>query len=565
MKKRFTKTTILKFGWVILALVGVLAGISKVDGMIAKDYSEISTYVSLDDAWDITINDDTYQNVTLTELRFQPVSKGTKITMQRMLPDDFGLEEGAMRFYVRHCSARMFIDGVQVYDYGSDRLAEGRTLGSGIQYINFPREYEGKTLRIELVMAEDEVLAKLDSIKLCEWKNAYRARITEARLPLFCGIFLSLFGLIFCVITIFALIFSIKYVRLFCISIFAICMGLWTLSYYNVLQIFAVPLYTISVINYVTLFLAPIPLTVYMHDPVEKLNSRPIKIFYQFFFAIATAFAFITILLHMLQIIHLAGVLKYMQMILLAGLLFFLLVLVLNLKFSNFENRLSVFGLLFIFICVAYDILGYNISRYLGITNLNVNAVSSIGIMVYICILFITFYIEMTKKMMEQKERDFLIRSAYTDELTQIHNRRYCMEYMNKLKEERDFKYTVICFDLNNLKTVNDTCGHAKGDLLIKSAAEVIAETFESHGFVSRTGGDEFVSVIRISDENEVLALMKQFQDNIDKKNLAVKDLDMSIAWGYASGSQSDNDIDKVYQLADDRMYMKKREMKGII
>lgn len=206
--------------------------------------------------------------------------------------------------------------------------------------------------------------------------------------------------------------------------------------------------------------------------------------------------------------------------------------------------------------------INYNNERYFGGQHSNVSGVASSGIMIFICIIFVSFYIEMTQKMMEQKERDILIKSAYTDELTQLHNRRYCMEYMNKLKEERSFKYTVICFDLNNLKFVNDTYGHAKGDVLIRSAAEVIAETFESLGVVARVGGDEFTAVIGTAEEEKLASLMEQFQQNIDRKNRAVKDLNMSIAYGYASGSQSDSDIEKVYQIADDRMYEKKKQMK---
>ena len=137
------------------------------------------------------------------------------------------------------------------------------------------------------------------------------------------------------------------------------------------------------------------------------------------------------------------------------------------------------------------------------------------------------------------------------------------MEYMSKLKEERDFKYTVLCFDVNNLKTVNDTYGHAKGDRLIRSAAEVIAKTFEPHGFVARVGGDEFVAVIKTSDESEISLLIEQFLRDTASKNQTVKDLNLSIAYGYACGSQSDHDIEKVYQVADDRMYEKKRQMKG--
>ena len=52
---------------------------------------------------------------------------------------------------------------------------------------------------------------------------------------------------------------------------------------------------------------------------------------------------------------------------------------------------------------------------------------------------------------MHEKEREILIHSAYYDELTEIHNRRYCSEYMNKI-EESDMQTTaVLCFDVNNL------------------------------------------------------------------------------------------------------------------
>ena len=50
-------------------------------------------------------------------------------------------------------------------------------------------------------------------------------------------------------------------------------------------------------------------------------------------------------------------------------------------------------------------------------------------------ILVVSFYMNLTRKLMWETERNSLIKSAYTDELTQLHNRRYCMEYINKIKE----------------------------------------------------------------------------------------------------------------------------------
>lgn len=558
------KKAVLKTIWIVFVLISMLVWIPQIDKLITKDYAVISECVLLDDAWDITINEDSFQNVLLTDFHFPAVGKGDTITMQRTLPSDWGLVEGVLRFYVRHDAVRMYVDEELIYEYGYDRLDKNQTLGSGYQFIKFPNEYQGKQLRIQLVTAEDDVFTKFDSVRLYEWENAYRVLITENRLPLFCGSFLILFGLIVSVITIVALFFSTKYIRLFCISLFAICMGLWSLSYYNVMLIFAIPLYSISLINYLVLYLAPIPLIIYIYEEVKNLKYKSLKVFYWIYFATELLAVFVAITLHTFNLVHLAGMFKYMQIIMLVGLLFFLLVLIMNLNNSRYEGKLSVVGLLIVIACVAYDMLGYNAGRYFGKDYFNLRGVTSSGIMMFICILFVSFYIEMTQKMMEQKERDFLIKSAYTDELTRLHNRRYCMEYMNKLREERNFKYTVICFDLNNLKTVNDTYGHAKGDVLIRSAAEVIAETFESYGVVARMGGDEFVAVIGTADEEKLASLMKEFVQNIDRKNRVIKDLNMSIAYGYASGSQSDSDIEKVYQTADDRMYEKKKQMRKL-
>lgn len=557
------KKLVLKIIGVALVLASTLFWISRVDGMITEELEEASECVILEDAWDITINETVYPNVLLTEFRFPAVRKGDRITMQCVLPSDWEPVEGALRFYVRHNAVRMYIDGNQICEYGFDRLAAGKSLGSGYQFVKFPNEYKGRTLRIELVMAEDKVFTKLDSVRIYEWENAYRLIATEGRLPLFCGSFLILFGLIVCGITAVALIFSVKYVRLFCISVFSVSMGLWTLSYYNIMQIFTIPLYSVSLINYLALYLAPIPLTVYIRKEVENLENRILKIFYWSFLIAEVTAVCAAILLHAFDIVHMAGILKYMQAVLMGGLLFFLIVLLMNLKFSKPENRLSVAGLLVVVVCVAYDMLGYNIERYFGSDAFSLNGVSSVGIMIFICILFVSFYLEMTQRMMEQKERDFLIKSAYTDELTQIHNRRYCMEYMTKLKEQKNFEYTVICFDVNNLKTVNDTFGHARGDVLLKSAAEVLEKTFGEQGFVARMGGDEFVAILRTVEEVRIGALIERFLRNVSQKNRAVRDLNMSIAYGYACGSQNSSDIEKVYQKADDNMYEKKKQMKG--
>lgn len=561
--RKITVKNILKIAWILYAIFSILIWLPKVDRMLTSDYSEVKSYVSLDASWEVTMGGKVFHDVSLDTFRFQAVKKGEKIVMQRKLPQEWAVLQGALRLSIRHCAVRVFIDGTLIHEYGYDRFAQGKSVGSGFQFINFPQEYRGKTLTVALEVLEDRAFSKLDSVRIYEWGNAYRAVMTENRFPWFLGSFLFVFGLAGCIMTMFALVFSRKYLRLLCVSCFSVCMGLWTVCYYRVISVYAIPLYFVSLIEHISLYLAPLPLIIYMRDDVWKLKQKAFRavyrvILYSDIVALAVAMG-----LHYKDIVHLAAMLPYMIVFMLACLVFFLVVVVLNLKQKEVSDRLYLVGILVIIVCIVYDLVGYNSERYYGDNFLTtVKGASAIGFLVFIFILILSFYIDLTQKLMKETERNSLIRSAYTDELTQLNNRRYCMEYINKLQEEKNSDYTILCFDLNNLKKVNDTYGHAKGDVLIRSAAQVLAQTFAEHGIVARMGGDEFISVLRFSDRGKVAALMEQFKENIRRKNEQVKDLCMSIACGCACAGEGGDDIEKVYQVADNRMYENKKQMK---
>ncbi len=523
----------------------------------------MSQYISLDDSWMISIDDDIYYDVSLNDFRFDTLKKGSEIIMQRELPDDLGASDGALRLHIRQSAIQIYIDDELFYEYGLDRVEQGKTVGSGYQFINFPNENCGKTLRIHLYQTEEKVFSKLGSLRIYPWENAFRLLMTENRIPLFTGCFLLIFGLVAMIITVFALAFSLKYIRLFCVSIFSLLIGLWTLCYYNVVLIFSIPLYSVSLLEYLSFYLAPIPLLIYMREDVWKLKQRFLQYCYRTLFIIQTAVTACMIILHAMDIVHLAATLPYMQVFIVCDLVYFLFIEILNLKSSQLIDRLLLIGMLIIGVCVSYDLISYCSSRFHGSTPLTLRGVASVGVVIFIAILICSFYISLTQKMMHETERNFLLKSAYTDELTQIHNRRYCMEYINKIRETEDLNYTIICFDLNDLKKTNDTYGHTRGDILIKSAAEAIQETFEAHGMVARIGGDEFISILHTTVNEEITRLLAQFQAAVERKNREITNLNMSIAYGYASCSMQEHNIDKVYQMADDRMYEKKKQMKS--
>lgn len=561
--KKPSRKTVLKTVFILYALLSVYFTTRFIDGMFSSEYSAISRYLTLNDAWDVTINDDTWQGVTLDTFRFAPVNKGDTIIMERTFPADTDCTGHALLLQIKQTAVTVSIDEEPIYQYGLERIERNKTVGSGYLPVDLPDDYAAKKLTLAYTVAEDKAFSRFEPIRVYEWKNIYRIFLTENRIPLFLGCFLTIFGLVTCCITFLAMLFSEKFTRILCVSLFSICIGLWTLCYYNVLLIFSMPLYTITLLEYLTLYLAPIPLVIYMREDVLALNRPVMYAVYRVLLAVQILATSVFFALHTVDLVHCAATLKYMQVLILCHLIYSVIVESMNLRISRKAvHRLFLIGMLVLSGCVCYDLVFYYFNRYLGVAISSTKGIASVGLVIFIAMLLISFYLDMTQKMMQEKERDFLIKSAYTDELTQIHNRRYCMEYMNRVKELEEQDYTVFCFDLNNLKTTNDTYGHAQGDILIKSAAEVIVNAFEPHGIVARMGGDEFIAIVETNDSEKISAIIGEFTGNIAQKNAKIPDLHLSIAYGYASCSPKEHNIEKIYQLADDLMYENKQIMK---
>lgn len=562
-KRKFTHRTILKILFAVYAMISALFTTAMIDRMFSNDYTAISQCVNLNDGWDVTINGHTWQNVSLDTFRFDIVNRGDSITMIRTLPGRLECRGNALLLPIRQTAVKVYIEANQICQYGWDRLNQHKTVGSGYLTVELPDNYADKTLKLHLTVGEDRVFTRFDPIRIYEWKNIYRVILTENRMPLFLGCFLTIFGLVTCLITIFALLFSGKFLRILCVSLFSICIGLWTLCYYNVLLIFSMPLYMIGLLEYLSLFLAPIPLIIYLREDVLALNRPFMRHLYRILLSVQIAATTILFGLHTVDLVHCAATLKYMQALIVCNLVYFVFVEFMNLHISHqLVHKLFLVGMLLLSACVSCDLVSYYLDRYQGVTLLPIKGIAPLGLTFFIFIMLVSFYINLTEKLMQETERNSLIRSAYTDELTQIHNRRYCMEYMHHIMEMENPDYTVFCFDLNNLKITNDTYGHAKGDLLIRSAAEVIDKAFGPYGIVARMGGDEFIAIAETGNPEKISALMAGFQARIEEKNLEIPDLHLSIAYGYASCSPKEYNIEKIYQLADNRMYENKQAMK---
>ena len=159
---------------------------------------------------------------------------------------------------------------------------------------------------------------------------------------------------------------------------------------------------------------------------------------------------------------------------------------------------------------------------------------------------------------------------AYTDVLTGMNNRTaFEMDIKRVQAEGRHKNSSMIIFDLNDLKLVNDTYGHSRGDEYLKIAASLIQDCFWGYGEAYRIGGDEF-AVLCIGQEEMVIynVLSGNFEQYVEEAAAAIDGKFphrwFSIAYGVAFYTPEQHaSLRELYEDADAKMYQMKKNMKA--
>lgn len=144
---------------------------------------------------------------------------------------------------------------------------------------------------------------------------------------------------------------------------------------------------------------------------------------------------------------------------------------------------------------------------------------------------------------------------SYTDMLTQLYNRRYFFDFVKRHLAQ---KMTIIFFDLDHFKLVNDTYGHQKGDCVLVKFGKLLREVFPNDLAV-RFGGDEFgIVLLGDSDKADVEGKLKRLEDRFAElvKTLS---LDLSVSYGIVRHDGSNQvSIDDLLNRCDALMYEQK-------
>lgn len=125
-----------------------------------------------------------------------------------------------------------------------------------------------------------------------------------------------------------------------------------------------------------------------------------------------------------------------------------------------------------------------------------------------------------------------LLVNAFRD-ITGVHNKKSLEKKIQELNNRPDtFNVGVMMFDLNNLKHVNDTFGHEKGDEFIQAFTYCLTRILNQHSFLARYGGDEFVLIQEDTDEKELQQMILQLDKLVQEYNTH-SNLPLSYAVGF--------------------------------
>ena len=160
----------------------------------------------------------------------------------------------------------------------------------------------------------------------------------------------------------------------------------------------------------------------------------------------------------------------------------------------------------------------------------------------------------------EKRKEEKLIQTSNTDELTGCLNRRAYEKDISDLSGKTEFIY--ISMDVNGLKIINDSLGHAAGDELLQGASFCMKECFDHYGNVYRIGGDEFVAIL-FTDQERLEEILERFDEMTGNWSGRMIE-SLTISYGIVSSTEQLQDpegklsVSKIAKTADIRMYERK-------
>jgi two-component system cell cycle response regulator len=176
----------------------------------------------------------------------------------------------------------------------------------------------------------------------------------------------------------------------------------------------------------------------------------------------------------------------------------------------------------------------------------------------------------LTSGNVEAQYHEEIYRLMTLDGLTQLHNRRFFQETL-----EREFArskrygnpFCLVLFDIDHFKRINDSHGHLVGDDVLRRVASLVTTKVRANDTLARVGGEEFAAVLPESDRQGGIALAEKLRKLIEAERIEVESklVRVTISLGVAEFNERLASSAELYKLADDRLYEAKRSGRNLV
>jgi len=184
-----------------------------------------------------------------------------------------------------------------------------------------------------------------------------------------------------------------------------------------------------------------------------------------------------------------------------------------------------------------------------------------------VCIVIVSIVILFSYKILNRYQEE-IHKMALFDKLTGIYNRQAFEIMINesiKQTKRNNSKFSIIIFDIDDFKKINDSYGHLIGDVVIKKVAEISKNSIREIDNIFRWGGDEFFVILKDCSMKDAAEVAAKIEENINsiviEENFNVK---LSISGGISEYSSGDS-LEEVIKRADDKLYEAKQKGKNRI
>ena len=483
-----------------------------------------------------------------TEFVFQRSLKGSEFS------------NGNLCFISRNVIFSIYVDDELIYDFHPTLGGYyGKAYGDYIHMATFPPFSDERVLSIRGIVLTANEWTGFDDVVI-QSSGAYISNIARENTPQFITFLLTFdFGAILFILGVIEHIRRVDMVETVYLGVITMLLSLWTNSSSRILQIITGNSAMLRLLDYTVLCLVTAPIVIFVASFTKNQKNIFVRIYVgiymlNFLFQAMTIPAGLLDHHDMLPIDH--------SMIVLGALLVvYLVIKAIREKTIDHSQRTYLISSIAVIVCSGM----IDMVRYYADRVTDTAYATRIGLLFFVGILTVYEFKQLITAQIKSRETEVMQRLAMEDTLTGLYNRTAFTYYEKELISQNEGKRLFIHLDVNYLKKVNDTYGHAEGDRHIIAAARVIRESFGAHGQCFRVGGDEFFVIMDgkdcQADYQGELAKFKEMQAEYNEKEKPP--VPLSIAHGTAEYDCVDGNPEEAEKLADSRMYEDKKRIKA--